>query len=96
MVLSGGVDLNNDIAINHNVSIVNRERFEATGILDVTAFSENEIEAEYQGGCISVDGENLKIEEFSAESGRLVVVGYICGLYYYGKTKTIRRSLFRK
>ncbi len=87
--------MENDLYADHNVFLYCRKRIELTGISDVIAFSENEVEAEYAGGCISIEGEELKIDEFSSETGKLIVLGTVNGFLYYGRTpKKNKRGLF--
>jgi sporulation protein YabP len=69
--------------IKHNIIIKSRERTEMTGILDVTSFDDGAIVAQTSDSGISIDGENLKIEKFNAESGDFILNGKINGLYYF-------------
>lgn len=78
----------------HNAVLYNRSRIEMSGISDVIAFSENSVEAEYGEGTIIVEGENMKIEDFSGEYGKLTVVGRINGFYYFNRIKKEPKRLF--
>ena len=84
----------NETNIQQDVVLHNRNKLEITGIMDVIAFSDSVVEAECEGGCIAVEGNDLKIEEFSSENGNLRVVGKINGFFYFGhKTKNRKRSV---
>ena len=81
----------------HCVVISNREKAEFTGITDVTSFHETEILLTCPLGDISVEGENLKIDSFSVESGKLIILGSLSGLYYIDRARTREKGfLFRK
>lgn len=88
--------MENEIFADQNVSLFARKRIELTGITDVTSFTESSVEAEYSGGMIAVEGEELKIEEFSSESGRLTVCGTVNGFFYFGRARKNKRGFFGK
>lgn len=79
---------------NHNAVLYNRGRMELSGIIDVISFSENSVEAEYGEGTIIVEGEDMKIEDFSGEYGKLTVIGRINGFYYFNKKRKEPKRLF--
>ena len=85
-----------DNAIDQSVHLVNRTSLELTGVIDVSTFTESVIEAEYNGGCIAIEGTELKILDFSSQSGILKVFGNVNSLYYFGKSKKSKKALFRK
>ena len=90
--------MNTDNSRNaHCVVISNREKAEFTGITDVASFHETEILLSCPMGDISVEGENLKIDSFSVESGKLIILGTLSGLYYFDRAKAREKGfLFRK
>ena len=88
--------MNNGSFCSQNIYLENRKKLELSGILDVSAFSENFIEAEYSEGCIAVEGVQLKIEEFSNEFGTLKVNGTITAMYYYNKIRKSKKKSFHK
>ncbi len=69
----------------HSVSIQQQKHAELTGISEVESFHETEIDLLYVNGAIAVEGENLKIESFSVESGKISIDGKITGIFYYEK-----------
>lgn len=86
--------MENEQNVSHNAFVYNRKRLELSGISDVVSFSDSSVEADYSEGLVVVEGEDMKIEDFSGESGKLVIVGTINGFYYFGKTKKEPKSLF--
>lgn len=83
--------MNNSASVSQNVLMFNRSRVELDGIIDVESFTDQYVIAESTLGKISLDGEELKIESFSAESGKLVVNGKFESVYYFGKEASKRR-----
>ncbi|MCI9449432.1 MAG: hypothetical protein HFE30_04175 [Clostridiales bacterium] len=88
--------MNNEINPEQNVLMLNRSRMELSGISEVESFTDENILALSSLGDISIDGEELKIESFSAESGKLVVNGKFDGFCYFGNESKRRRRLFSK
>ncbi len=78
----------------HNAFLYNRSRIEMSGISDVISFSENSVEAEYGEGSVVIEGENMRIEDFSGELGKLTICGTVNGFYYFTKTRKESRKLF--
>jgi sporulation protein YabP len=83
--------MNNSASVSQNVLMFNRSRVELDGIIDVESFTDQYVIAESALGKISLDGEELKIESFSAEMGKLVVNGKFDSIYYFGN-RTSKRS----
>jgi|GEM_PF-418794 len=71
--------------VQHNVKITSRSRLEMTGIDDVSSFDEQGVILSSSEGGISLEGEGLKIESFSSNTGDLVVSGKVNGIFYFGK-----------
>ena len=84
----------NNVSLNEqNVTLSGRAKMELSGVSDVESFTDTSVIAETSLGSISIDGEELKIESFSAETGRLVVVGKFDGFCYFGK-ESKKRGFF--
>lgn len=77
--------MNNEPARPHSIFVQDRSRAEITGIREVESFNENGIDLISFDGGISVEGESLRIEEFSVETGKILVLGRITGVFYYDK-----------
>lgn len=78
-----------------NIFLYNRQKLEMTGVTDVLSFSDTEIEMSLDDGCVAVDGEGLKIESFSAGSGKLSVSGKVSAISYFGKSP-VKQGFFSK
>ena len=83
-------------ASKHDVMIKSRQRLEMTGVSDVTSFDDGAIVVQVG---VSIEGENLKIEKFNAESGEFILNGTINGLFYFnhspGKKKKSFTDIFK-
>lgn len=66
-----------------NVCVFSRKRIELSEITEVLGFSDGEITLLSSLGMIAIEGQNLKIENFSAETGQLFINGDFDGLYYF-------------
>lgn len=80
---SGKNDNNSDKGFEtHTIVINNRRLSELSGIDDVISFDDNSITAHSALGDMLIEGEELKIDNFSGEKGTLTVSGKINGVYY--------------
>lgn len=68
----------------HNVIIEQRKKISMTGVKDVKGFDEETVVLETVAGTLTVKGEGLAINGFSAESGDLKMEGDVRGLVYSG------------
>ena len=79
--------------IKHDVVIKSRKHLEMSGVSDVTSYDEHEIIVQINGSGASIDGEELKIERFNAQSGELIVNGKINGIYYYKEIQKKKKGI---
>lgn len=68
-----------------NVYLYSRKRIELTGVSDVCEFTENSVEMTLADGYIGIDGEDLKIDYFSSDTGKVAIHGLVSAVTYYGK-----------
>ena len=88
--------MNAETASQHDICIYSRKRAEMSGILEVESFQDTAIDLLCDFGSLSVEGEALKIDSFSVETGRITISGTITGLYYYEKAKPGKGGLFAR
>lgn len=84
----------------HQIILVQRERLNVDGVLNVDSFDDREIVLETDQGGLFIRGEDLHINELNLEKSNLVVAGYIKTLEYTGeslgqKGKGILGKIFR-
>lgn len=84
----------------HNITVNCRRQSEFTGIDDVIFFDDNTVSVHSALGDLVIEGEELKIENFSGDRGILQVSGKINGIYYletgdrkrFSKKRTAKQS----
>lgn len=80
---------------SHSAFLYDRKKAELSGITEVESFHDSGIILASSLGEISIEGEELKIDSFSVESGKISISGHINGLFYYEKVKA-RGGLFSR
>ena len=65
--------MDNNVDMNHLLTLENREHLTLTGISDVDSFNEEEINAISPCGELTIKGELLHIEELNLEAGTVSV-----------------------
>jgi sporulation protein YabP len=88
--------MNQETPLPHSVCIRNRQLAELDGIREVVNFDETGILLLSSDGELSIEGEGLRIDRFSVESGHVTVVGKISALYYTERKTNGRRSIFSR
>lgn len=83
-----------DKNIIHNIIIEQCKKINMTGVRDVKTFDEETVVLETSKGTLTVKGENLAINNFSASSGDLQMQGDIIGLVYSCDSK--EKSLLKR
>ena len=76
--------MNTDLKNEHKVTLISREYLEMTGIEEVESYTDSAVAAVSVMGGLTVEGENIRIESFSSDSGKLLIRGKVDGLFYYG------------
>ena len=79
---------------NHQVVITDKSRLEMDNVICVRAFDEDGVLLETSVGNISVEGKDLKIENFEKASSRILITGSItCVVYQEKRLKKRGRGL---
>ena len=68
-----------------NVFLYSRSKLELSGIVDVCEFTDSSVEMSLSDGFLGVDGEDLKIDYFSSDTGKVSIHGIISAICYYMK-----------
>lgn len=64
------------------ITLINREELFIDKVNTIDEFADDFLQISTEEGIIDVEGEELKIEEFINESGKIKVVGKISGIFY--------------
>lgn len=74
----------------HQLVLVQREKLNVDGVINVDSFDDREIILETDLGGLIIRGEDLHINELNLESASLIVTGYIKDLEYVGDSLSKR------
>ncbi|MBQ4067028.1 MAG: YabP/YqfC family sporulation protein [Clostridia bacterium] len=78
--------------VEQNVFLYSRSRLEISGVLDVCEFTELSVELSLEDGYLGIDGEELKIDYFSSDSGKVTVHGSVSAITYYQKSSFSKKK----
>ena len=70
---------------NQKIVITDRTHLEIDSVTSVRAFDEDGVLLDSSLGRISVEGRELKIENFEKATGKILVTGSISGIFYLEK-----------
>ena len=80
---------------NQRITVSDRKSVEVDNVSSVRAFDEDGVLLETPLGKISVEGRELKIENFEKASGKILITGNIIGVFYLEKAEKKKgRGLF--
>ena len=80
---------------NQRISVIDRKSVEIDNVSSVRAFDEDGVLLETPLGKISVEGKELKIENFEKSSAKILISGNIIGVFYLEKAEKKKgRGLF--
>lgn len=88
--------MENNVDMNHLLTLENREHLTLSGISDVDSFNDEEIVAICSCGELTIKGELLHIEELNLETGYVSVSGKVTSLTYSEKfsSSSLLKRLF--
>lgn len=66
----------------HNLVLENRSKLSLSGVIDIDSFDENTIIIETELGELTVQGQELHINNLSIEVGEMSIEGSITTLHY--------------
>jgi sporulation protein YabP len=67
---------------NHELSLVNRETAQISGVLHLQTFDDEQIVLDTELGALTVKGEDLHIKHLDLDAGKLSVEGLITSVSY--------------
>lgn len=82
---------------SHNIVMENRKKASLSGVCEVLSFSDDIIRMDTVLGRLTIKGDNMRIDRFSAETGDLDMIGDILGMVYEGNSKktSMKGRLFK-
>ena len=82
--------------LNQQIVISDRKKVEIDSVSAVSAFDEDGVLVETALGKISVEGRDLKIENFEKATGKILITGTIICVFYLEKTEKKKGRGFLK
>lgn len=80
----------------HLLTIDNRKRLTASGVMEVKEFSDREVKLKLSDKTILIlYGNNFKIGGFDEKSGNVLMTGDIISLKYKGKEESLLKKVFK-
>ena len=64
------------------MTVTDRHTLTLNGVKNVESFDEEFVSLATEGGRVSIEGNELKIESLSKDGGNILIVGRISGVYY--------------
>ena len=86
--------MNGEIGKNQELHLQNREELSLSGVSDILGFDDTNLLVRTVLGDLNIDGSDLRVEELSLESGRLLLKGKIDGIYYIFSSEKKKGKLF--
>lgn len=75
--------MDNRVPSKHSISIQERNKVMITGVVDVYAFDEIQVEVETVQGVLLIQGEGLHITRLSLDKGDLELEGLLHSISYH-------------
>jgi sporulation protein YabP len=71
-----------ELQLPHKLTLNERSHLSMTGVTEVVGFDEESVVLHTALGVLEVQGENLKLKNFSPEGGQVIIDGLVTSLYY--------------
>lgn len=81
---------------NHNLNMINRQKLDITGVVNVINFNEEQINLSTIMGQMIIKGKNMKINRLNVDNGDMCIEGEIIGINYLNKQSNNSESIFKK
>lgn len=80
----------------HNLILDNREKLTLSGVVDVSGFNEETVNAITEAGSLVIKGSSLHISKLNLESGEVEIEGNVSALQYTGskQSKSLMQRIF--
>lgn len=81
-----------DQTTEQNVFLYSRQKLEISGVCDVFEFTESTVELTLADGCIGIDGDELRIDYFNCETGKVSIHGKVNGIVFYERSSLLKKN----
>ena len=88
------MNTNTNAEHRQDIVISDRARLSISGVEDVQSFDETSVILKTNNGMLAVDGEGLRIDELSTETGKIYIEGRIGGVVFFEADEPKKRRGF--
>ncbi len=86
--------MNEQKNIRHGLILEDRTKLSVSGVSEVVGFDEETVVAKTEQGALTVKGKDLKVLNFTTETGSLNIEGTVTAMLYTDKSN--RKSVVKK
>lgn len=79
-----------------NIAVENREKVVFSGVKDIGAFTEEQVQLSTIKGTVVVKGTDLKVQKLDVDDGNVIITGMINSLAYTDKGEKKEKNLLGK
>ena len=90
------MDEKNIASQGQNVTMENREKVSFTGVKDIGAFTEEQVQLSTTKGGVIVKGADLKVQKLDVDDGRVIITGMVNSLTYTDKGEKKDKNIIGK
>ncbi|HBG38449.1 MAG TPA: sporulation protein YabP [Clostridiaceae bacterium] len=85
-----------NIKKEHSLNLLNRQKLDLTGVVDVISFNEDSVILNTKLGTLNIKGKNMRVNKLNVDNGDMTIAGEILSLVYLTKEASNKESLLKK
>ncbi|HBF76386.1 MAG TPA: sporulation protein YabP, partial [Clostridiaceae bacterium] len=74
-----------NIKKEHSLNLLNRQKLDLTGVVDVISFNEDSVILNTKLGTLNIKGKNMRVNKLNVDKGDMTIAGEILSLVYLTK-----------
>lgn len=85
-----------NIKKEHSLNLLNRQKLDLTGVVDVISFNEDSVILNTNLGTLNIKGKNMRVNKLNVDNGDMTIAGEILSLVYLTKEASNKESVLKK
>ncbi|HCL50413.1 MAG TPA: sporulation protein YabP [Clostridiaceae bacterium] len=85
-----------NIKKEHSLNLLNRQKLDLTGVVDVISFNEDSVILNTKLGTLNIKGKNMRVNKLNVDNGDMTIAGEILSLVYLTKEASNKESVLKK
>lgn len=85
-----------NIKKEHSLNLLNRQKLDLTGVVDVISFNEDNVILNTKLGTLNIKGKNMRVNKLNVDNGDMTIAGEILSLVYLTKEASNKESVLKK